>query len=107
MSKPITRGAALSQSVAANKTAYEVLNSIIAYVHPTTEISMWLTKVEAEAPGDSNWNAGAEPMIPSLLGPFLEIIEAMRASYPIVEWDASADLKGSPPRIYRRRGGPS
>ena len=102
MSKSITRGVALSQSIAANKTADEVMNSIIAYVRPTAEISMWLTKVEPKASGDSNWNAGAEPMTPALLRTFLEIIEAMRASYPIVEWDAPADLKGSPQRIYRR-----
>ena len=107
MSKSITRGVALSQSIAANKTADEVMNSIIAYVRPTAEISMWLTKVEPKASGDSNWNAGAEPMTPALLRTFLEIIEAMRASYPIVEWDAPADLKGSPQRIYRRRDGPS
>lgn len=107
MSKLITRGAALSQSIAENKTADEVLNSIIAYVRPTAEISMWLTRVEPEAPGDSNWNAGAEPLSPALLGPFLEIVEAMRASYPIVKWNAPTHLKGSVHRIYRRRDKPS
>jgi hypothetical protein len=106
MSKLITRGAAFSQSNAENKTADEVLNSIITYVRPTAEISMWLTRIEPEAPGDSNWNAGSDLMPPALLEAFLEVTKALRASDSIVEWPVTENLNEGEQRIYRGRCGP-